>query len=187
MDEEIIKTVEVLKSRGTILYPTDTIWGIGCDATDARAVEKIYKIKGRVESKSLLILVDDVDKIYDYVSDVNPVIIEIVRNYDRPLTVVYSGSKNLAKGVYAHDHTIGIRVVKEKFCRKLIKKFGKPIVSTSANISGEPSPVTFQNISEKVINAVDYTVNYNRTKIGFMKPSKIIRAQEDGSFIIIRP
>lgn len=129
---EIKNAVEVLASGGTILYPTDTIWGIGCDATNQKAVDKIYKIKRRMESKSLLMLVESPDRIFDYVEKVSPLFIDLIKSYDKPLTVIYQGAKNVAKGVAAEDNTIGIRVTKDEFCKELISAFGKAIVSTSA-------------------------------------------------------
>jgi L-threonylcarbamoyladenylate synthase len=186
MQAEIDKTVNVLCRGGTILYPTDTIWGIGCDATNEKAVDKIYKIKQRVVGKSLLILVDDPERIYDYVTDVNPLVFELVKNYNRPLTVIYPRAKNLAKGVVADDNTVGIRVVDDEFCRQVIKTFGKAIVSTSANISGESPPLRFQQISEKVKKSVDYVVNIYQNEIRTMKPSRIIKVNEKGDFEIIR-
>lgn len=186
MQAEIENTVKVLRAGGTILYPTDTIWGIGCDATNQRAVDKIYKIKKRIEGKSLLILVDDTDRIKDYVADVDPVILDLVKNYDRPLTVIYPGAKNVAKGVAATDKTIGIRVVRDEFCRQLVKALGRAIVSTSANLSGEPAPLMFNQISTQIRNEVDYVVNLYQDSIRTMKPSRIIRIKEKGDFEIVR-
>ncbi|HPX34884.1 MAG TPA: L-threonylcarbamoyladenylate synthase [Bacteroidales bacterium] len=183
---EIKNAVEVLASGGTILYPTDTIWGIGCDATNQKAVDKIYKIKRRMESKSLLMLVESPDRIFDYVEKVSPLFIDLIKSYDKPLTVIYQGAKNVAKGVAAGDNTIGIRVTKDEFCKELISAFGKAIVSTSANISGEPSAIRFQQISEKVKSQVDYVVKLYQNEIRLMRPSRIIRITETGDFEIVR-
>ena len=183
---EIKNAVEVLASGGTILYPTDTIWGIGCDATNQKAVDKIYKIKRRMESKSLLMLVESPDRIFDYVEKVSPLFIDLIKSYDKPLTVIYQGAKNVAKGVAAEDNTIGIRVSKDEFCKELISAFGKAIVSTSANISGEPSAIRFQQISEKVKSQVDYVVKLYQNEIRLMRPSRIIRITETGDFEIVR-
>ncbi|HNV49360.1 MAG: L-threonylcarbamoyladenylate synthase [Bacteroidales bacterium] len=183
---EIKNAVEVLASGGTILYPTDTIWGIGCDATNQKAVDKIYKIKRRMESKSLLMLVESPDRIFDYVEKVSPLFIDLIKSYDKPLTVIYQGAKNVAKGVAAEDNTIGIRVTKDEFCKELISAFGKAIVSTSANISGEPSAIRFQQISEKVKSQVDYVVKLYQNEIRLMRPSRIIRITETGDFEIVR-
>jgi L-threonylcarbamoyladenylate synthase len=186
MLEEINKTVEILRSGGTILYPTDTIWGIGCDASNQKAVDKIYKIKKRIEGKSLLVLVDSIEKISNYVDNLNPVIIDLVKNYNRPLTVIYPNAKNVTKGVSAADNTIGIRVVNDDFCRQLIRTFGKAIVSSSANISGDPAPVLYQQISNEIRKNVDYTVNLYHDRLRSMKPSRIIRVKENGDFEIVR-
>jgi L-threonylcarbamoyladenylate synthase len=186
MRQEIEKTVEVLKKGGTILYPTDTIWGIGCDATNQKAVDKIYKIKQRIEGKSLLVLVDTPERIHDYVENVSPLFFDLIKNYNKPLTVIYQGAKSVAKGVAANDKTIGIRVVQDEFCREVIKKFGKAIVSTSANLSGEPPSLRFQQISEKIKEKVDYIVDLYQNEIRNMKPSRIIRVNKSGDFEIIR-
>ncbi|MFP4469653.1 MAG: L-threonylcarbamoyladenylate synthase [Bacteroidota bacterium] len=183
---EVEKTVKVLRTGGTILYPTDTIWGIGCDATQQKAVDKIYKIKKRIEGKSLLVLVDNIDRISDYVPHIDPVIMDLVKNYDRPLTVIYPGARNVAKGVAAPDKTIGIRLVRDEFCRQLVQALGKAIVSTSANLSGDPSPLLFTQISDQIKKEVDYVVDLYQDSIRTMKPSRIIRIKEKGDFEIVR-
>jgi L-threonylcarbamoyladenylate synthase len=186
-NEEIEWCIQILKSGGTILYPTDTIWGIGCDATNPKAVGKVYSIKQRTESKSLIILVDTFDKIAHYVTKVPDVAFDLVKNIDTPVTIIYSGAQNLANNVIAPDGTIAIRVVNDAFCQQLISRFGKPIVSSSANVSGDPTPLFFNNISKQIINDVDYTVGINHEKINHTKPSTIIRLHENGEFLIIRP
>lgn len=186
IQSEVEKTVKILRQGGTILYPTDTIWGIGCDATNQRAVEKIYKIKQRIPDKSLLILTDTIERIYNYVIEVDPLIEELVRSFNRPLTVIYPGAKNLAKGVAAADKSIGIRVARDEFCRLVISKLDKAIVSTSANISGAATPFRFQQVSEEVKNAVDYVVDLYHDKITELKPSRIIRIKDKGDFEVIR-
>lgn len=186
MQSEVEKTVKVLRKGGTILYPTDTIWGIGCDATSQKAVDKVYKIKHRIDGKSVLILVDSVDRIQDYVEEVHPLVLDLVKNYNRPLTVIYPGAKNLAKGVIAPDNTVGIRVVDDEFCRQIISGLGKAIVSTSANVSGEKPPQRFHNISGKIKEGVDYVVDLYQNEIRTMKPSRIIKVTERGDFEIVR-
>ncbi|HPE33638.1 MAG TPA: L-threonylcarbamoyladenylate synthase [Bacteroidales bacterium] len=186
MQEEIEKTLKALRAGGTILYPTDTIWGIGCDATNQKAVDRIYQIKRRIEDKSLLVLVDSRERILQYVEKVNPLIFDLVSNYDKPLTVIYENAKNVAKGVAAQDNTIGIRIVQDEFCRELIRQFGKAIVSTSANISGSPAALWFQQISPEIKKSVDYVVNLHQHEIRKMKPSRIIKAKSNGDFEIIR-
>ncbi len=187
MHQEIKKSLEVLKKGGLILYPTDTIWGVGCDATNQRAVDKVYKLKRRIEGKSLLVLVDSIERIKDYVEQLNPLIIDLVTNYDRPLTVIYPRAKNVAKRVAATDKTIGIRVTQDEFCNALCRQFGKAIVSTSANMSGEPAPIHFNQISDGLKNGVDYVVNLYHARVRTMKPSRIIRVKEHGDFEIVRP
>lgn len=187
MKAEVEKTVKILKQGGTILYPTDTIWGIGCDVTSQRAVDKIYKIKKRIEGKSLIILVDSPERISSYVQEPNQLALDLLSNYDKPLTIIFPKAKNLAKGIVAADKSVGIRVVNDEFCRQVIASLGKAIVSTSANISGEPSPITFQQISDEIKNSVDYVVNLHRFVIRDLKPSRIIRIKEKGDFEIVRP
>lgn len=186
-NEEIEWCIQILKSGGTILYPTDTIWGIGCDATNPKAVEKVYAIKQRAESKSLIILVDTFDKVSEYVKKVPDVAYDLVKNIDTPVTIIYSDARHLAHNVIAPDGTIAIRVVNDSFCQQLIGRFGKPIVSSSANVSGAETPLFFSNIAKQIINDVDYTVSINREKINHIKPSTIIRLHENGEFLIIRP
>ncbi len=184
--KEIFETVKVLKAGGTILYPTDTIWGIGCDATNARAVQKIYKIKKRIENKSLIVLLDKSEKLKKYVKNVPEIVYDLIIMMDKPLTIIYPGAKNLAKNVIARDKTIAIRIVKDKFCQKLISLFDKPIVSSSANISGDTMPLTFNNISDEIINNVDYVVKIYHHRIKEIKPSTIIKLDEKGGYTIIR-
>ncbi len=187
MKNEIARCIEVLKKGGTILYPTDTIWGIGCDATNQKAVDKIYLIKKRLESKSLIILLDNPDRISDYVENIPEIAWDLIRSVDKPLTIIYPNAKNLPKNVTGDDNSIAIRIVKNEFCRQLISAFGKPIVSSSANISGELPPMVFKCVSKEVVEAVDYTVNLDQDVIQQVKPSRIIRLHANGEFNIIRP
>jgi L-threonylcarbamoyladenylate synthase len=184
--EEIEKTVTVLRDGGVILYPTDTIWGIGCDATNAKAVEKIFAIKKRPESQSMIILLHDVDMIKDFASDVPEIAYDLINNTRQPFTIIYKKAKNLAPKVIAADGTIAIRVVEKPFVAQLIEAFGKPIVSTSANISGRPAPIVFKNISESIIKEVDYIVDYYRDIIEGTQPSMIIRLNDNNDFTILR-
>lgn len=185
-EQELWKTVEILRSGGTILYPTDTIWGLGCDATNFEAVENIYKLKHRIESKSLIVLIDDENKLHDYVEKVPEISFDLINSLDKPTTIIYSKAKNLASNVVASDGSIAIRVTKDLFCRELIKLFGKPIVSTSANISGDASPVIYRDVPEDLLNGVDYIVNLYHGRMNSPKPSTIIRLFENGEFIIVR-
>ncbi|HNX43096.1 MAG TPA: L-threonylcarbamoyladenylate synthase [Bacteroidales bacterium] len=184
--EDIENALKTLQSGGVILYPTDTIWGLGCDATNHNAVEKIYRIKQRIESKSLIILIDSFEQLNNYVDKIPDVAYDLLKCIENPVTVIYSNAKNLASNVIAGDGTIGIRIVKEEFCINLISRFGKPIVSTSANISGEESPVIFSHISKDIISNVDYIVKYRQETFSQSKPSTIIRLMETGEYIIIR-
>lgn len=186
MEQEINKAVEVLKKGGTILYPTDTIWGIGCDATNSKAVDKILKIKNRPKNFSFIILVEKDGRITNYVEQIPEITWDLLSGFDLPVTVVYPKAKNLAKNVVAKDGTIAIRVVKDEFCKKVIAKFGKPIVSSSANLSGEPSPVMFKDISEAFKKKVDYIVPIHQGKFSKTKASTIIKLKLNGEFDIIR-
>ena len=187
MEEEIQRCIAVLKRGGTILYPTDTIWGIGCDATNFKAVEKIYKVKRRSETKSLIILVDDPTKIEHYVKEIPVITWDLMENIDRPITIIYPNARNLPKNVIAEDNSIAIRIVRNEFCIRLIREFGKPIVSSSANVSGEPAPLVFRRVSENMRKSVDYVVNLYQDLLQEVRPSRIIKLKENGEFNIIRP
>jgi L-threonylcarbamoyladenylate synthase len=186
MEEEARLAVDFLKSGKVILYPTDTIWGIGCDATQPKVVDRIYKLKKRYESKSLIILLDHPGKLPLYVKNVHPVAYDLIESYKEPLTIIYPDSQNLARNVVAEDGSIAIRIVRDDFCKRMIALFNRPVVSTSANISGMPAPVSFSNITEEVKNGVDHIVNYNRQVIIRTKPSTIIRLFSNGEFESIR-
>ena len=178
MEKDLQKALEVLKNGGVILYPTDTIWGIGCDATNDEAVSKIFKIKNREADKSLLVLVDSFEKIYDYVSEVPAISREVALKSVKPLTVIYPGGKNLSEKAMADDGTIGIRVTTELFSHKLVKEFGKPIISTSANFSGEPSPANFKDVTDRLKEEVDYVVEYRQNEEVSKEGSGIIKFTE---------
>ena len=187
MNNEIKKCVEVLEKGGIILYPTDTIWGIGCDATSEKAVEKIYHLKKRVESKSLIILLADMKEISKYMKTFPDIARDLMKNVERPLTIIYPNAQNLAKNVTAKDNSIAIRIVKNEFCKKMIRAFGKPIVSSSANISDEPAPMVFKCISKEILDHVDYVVPLYQDVLQEVKPSRIIKLKENGEFHVIRP
>ncbi len=184
--EEIQNALVYLTKGKMILYPTDTIWGIGCDATNYNAVERIYKLKQRVETKSMIVLLDDAAKLSDYVKEIPGIAVDLVNNIEKPLTVIYEGAKGLAKNVVAADGSIAIRVTKDEFCRELIRQFGKPIVSTSANISGTTDPVAFSQIPSVIREGVDYVVDHNRDRIVKARASRIIRLFPGGEFTVIR-
>ena len=175
-----------MREGGVILYPTDTIWGIGCDATNEDAVRRGYEIKQRQDSKAMLVLVDSSVKVDFYVRDVPEVAWDLIDLADKPLTIIYSGARNLAANLLAEDGSVGIRVTNEDFSKRLCQQFRKAIVSTSANISGQPSPKNFSEISEEVKSAVDYIVGYRQEEISNPKPSSIIKLDKGGVIKIIR-
>ena len=175
-----------MREGGVILYPTDTIWGIGCDATNEDAVRRVYEIKQRQDSKALLVLVDSSVKVDFYVQDVPEVAWDLIDLADKPLTIIYSGARNLAANLLAEDGSVGIRVTNEDFSKRLCQQFRKAVVSTSANISGQPSPRNFSEISEEVKSAVDYIVGYRQEEMSNPKPSSIIKLDKGGVIKIIR-
>jgi len=183
--KEIEKTLIALQNGHTILYPTDTVWGIGCDATNSHAVKKVFKIKQRAAAKSLLLLVDSVTMLQQIITNIPEKALEIIDTATQPTSIIYSNPKGLAKNVVATDNTVGIRVVKDKFCKTLIHKLGKPIVSTSANSSGKPTPKNFKAIREEILNTVDYIVNLQPDKTN-IKSSQIIKINADGSLENLR-
>ena len=175
-----------MREGGVILYPTDTVWGIGCDATNEDAVRRVYEIKQRQDSKAMLVLVDSSVKVDFYVRDVPEVAWDLIDLADKPLTIIYSGARNLAVNLLAEDGSVGIRVTNEEFSKRLCQQFRKAIVSTSANISGQPSPKNFSEISEEVKSAVDYIVGYRQEEMSNPKPSSIIKLDKGGVIKIIR-
>lgn len=186
MHNDLTHAIETLRTGGLILYPTDTIWGIGCDATNPEAVAKIYALKQRADSKSMLVLLDNQNRLTQYIDEVPEVAWELIEVADKSMTIIYPGARNLAKNLIADDGSIGIRIVKDDFCEKLIERFKKPIVSTSANISGENSPANFDEISEKIKQGVDYVVNWRQDDLNPGIPSSIIKLDAAGRISIIR-
>lgn len=186
MEEEIKNAIEVLRKGGVILYPTDTVWGIGCDARNKDAVAKVFKIKERAEYKSMVILVCNETMINRHVKEVPEVTWELLESAEEPLTIIYPDGRMLAEKLIAADGSIGIRLVKDDFCNTLIHKFGKPLVSTSANISGEATPTSFSDIKLDILNKVDYIVNFRQEEINNIKPSSIIKVALNGEIKIIR-
>lgn len=184
--EDIKKACEVLQKGGVILYPTDTVWGIGCDATNEAAVKRIYDIKKRADSKAMLVLVDHAVKVDFYVNEPPEVAFDLMECATRPLTIIYDGARNLAPNLLAEDGSVGIRVTSEEFSHRLCARFRKAIVSTSANISGAPSPATFGEISEEIKQAVDYVVQSRRQDTTRPKPSSIIKLGKGGLVKVIR-
>ena len=175
-----------MREGGVILYPTDTIWGIGCDATNEEAVRRVYQIKQRSDSKAMLVLVDSPVKVDFYVQDVPEVAWDLIEVADKPLTIIYSGARNLASNLIAEDGSVGIRVTNEEFSKRLCQQFRKAIVSTSANISGQPSPANYSEITEELKSMVDYVVGYRQEEMGHPKPSSIIKLDKGGVIKIIR-
>jgi L-threonylcarbamoyladenylate synthase len=184
--EDIRKAVEVMNRGGVILYPTDTVWGLGCDATNEEAVKKIYEIKRRADSKALITLVDSEAKVEFYVREVPPVAWDVIEMNTKPTTVIFDGARNLASNLLAEDGSVGMRITSEPFSQELCQRFRRAIVSTSANISGEPAPQDFDEISEEIRQAVDYIVEYRQADHSKAKPSTIIKLGARGEVKIIR-
>jgi L-threonylcarbamoyladenylate synthase len=185
MREEIENALTVLKRGGIILYPTDTVWGIGCDATNADAIDKVFALKKRAESKSMICLVSDFRMLEQYVQEVPEVAYDILKYAVKPTTVIYDDPIRVAENIIADDNSLAIRVVQDDFCKTLIRKLKRPLVSTSANISGQKTPATFKEISPLILEGVDYVVNlYQNSKPA--KPSSIIKLKNNGAVTIIR-
>lgn len=184
--EDISKALETLRNGGVILYPTDTIWGLGCDASNPEAVEKIYRIKGRAESKAMLVLVGSVGQLQNSVAHIPEKAWELIDNAVRPLTIIYDHPRGLAPNLIAEDGSAGIRITNESFSRTLCQRFGKPIVSTSANRSGKPSPKTYSEISINIRANVDYIVKFGRESSSTHMASNIIKVSDGGIFKVIR-
>jgi len=184
--EEIRNVVEVLRKGGIILYPTDTVWGIGCDATNPEAIAKVYKLKQREDSKSMLVLIDTPGRIPSYIYEMPEIAWDLIELSDKPLTIIYQKAKNLASNLVAPDGSIGIRVANHEFCSKLIGRFNRPIVSTSANISGKPFPKSFDEIDPEIKKGVDYIVSKEFDKPLSDKSSGIIMLGANGEVKVIR-
>ncbi|HQI70503.1 MAG TPA: L-threonylcarbamoyladenylate synthase [Bacteroidales bacterium] len=186
MKEELLKTFEVIRKGGVILYPTDTVWGLGCDATMSKPIDRIAQIKKRPENKAMIILLDLPEKLYQYVDDVPEIAFDFINNITTPLTIIYPRAKNLPKNLIADDGSIAIRIIHDEFCNKLINMMNKPLVSTSANFSGEPTPLIYSKIKPAIIDQVDYAVNFNRARIKEVKSSTVIKFTDDGEYKILR-
>lgn len=186
MEAQIQKALEVLKSGKTILYPTDTVWGIGCDATNALAVQQIYTLKKRDERKALVCLVADFNMLENYVSSVPKEVFKILKHRKNPTTVIYNNPQKIAPNLIAENNTLALRICQDEFCQKLIKRLGKPIVSSSANISGTPTPQAFEQIQDEIKESVDYIVNLRQQKTETAKPSTIIKVDSKGHAKTIR-
>src|ERR1700743_593938 len=184
--DEVAKAFKVLQEGGIILYPTDTIWGIGCDATNTEAVKKIYALKQRDEAKSMIILLDTENKMKSYIQEVPSIAYELIEYAENPLTLVMPGAKNISPALISADGSVGVRVAKHDFCQQLIQKLRKPLVSTSANISGRPSPQNFGQVEQEIIDGVDYVVDLDQHSKEIKDPSTIMRLEPDGRFEFIR-
>ena len=185
-EADIVQCLKTLSAGGLILYPTDTVWGIGCDATNAEAVKKVYQLKQRDDSKALIVLIDSADHLDHYVVDVPMIARELIDVAVKPLTIIYEGAFNLAPNVLGEKDSVGIRIPNDEFCHRLCERYGKPIVSTSANVSGQPTARTFADIDADIVKAVDYAVEYRRGDNTPHQPSNIIMLGRDSSFKIIR-
>lgn len=186
MQEDIKRACEIMQQGGVILYPTDTVWGIGCDATNSDAVERVFQIKKRAENKAMLVLLDNPAKLQTYVQDVPDIAWDLIELTDKPLTIIYDGAKGLAKNLVSEDGCIGIRITDEIFSKELCKQFRKPIVSTSANESGCTTPMFFNEIRTEIKESVDYIVQFRQKDKTKAKPSSIVKLLKNGTINIIR-
>ncbi len=186
-ENDIEACLNVLQHGGLILYPTDTVWGIGCDATNEDAVAKIYQLKKRSDEKSMIVLLADEKSILKYVTQPDLAVFDFLKQTSKPTTVIYEGATGLADNLINKDGSIAIRIVNDEFCKHLVKRFKKPVVSTSANISGQPTPAIFNEIDTEIKNGVDYIVQHRRDDSNIAEPSSIVKWNADGSLTIIRP
>lgn len=186
MTDDIQKACEVLKAGGLILYPTDTIWGIGCDATNDEAVRKVYALKKRIDNKAMLVLIDNPAKLETYLTEVPEIAWDLIEVNDSPLTIIFSGARNLSTYLLGEDGSVGIRVTQETFSRRLCERFRKPLVSTSANVTGEVFPTCFEDISDEIRQGVDYIVKYRQDDRAEAQPSSILKLGVGGEVKVIR-
>jgi L-threonylcarbamoyladenylate synthase len=185
-EREVENALEMLRSGKVILYPTDTIWGIGCDATNENAIRRIYQIKKREDSKSMIILLADEREVLQYVAAPDLAVFDFIEEQTRPTTIIFEHAVGLPDNLVAEDGSVAIRIAKDEFCKHLIKRLRKPIVSTSANISGQPSPKNFAAVTEEIKTAVDHVVNWRQDDITVALPSQIIKWNNDGTRTVIR-
>ncbi|MBL7743386.1 MAG: threonylcarbamoyl-AMP synthase [Chitinophagaceae bacterium] len=186
-EKDIEQCLQVLKSGGLILYPTDTVWGIGCDATNAKAVDRIYQLKKRADSKAMIVLAADERDILKYVAHPDLAVFDYLQKTTKPTTVVYEGAIGLADNLVGADGTVAIRICNEIFCRHLVKRFRKPVVSTSANISGERTPAIFKDVADIIKAGVEYVVKYRQEDDTVAEPSSVIKWNKDSSITVLRP
>jgi L-threonylcarbamoyladenylate synthase len=186
LKDEVAKALKVVQEGGIILYPTDTIWGIGCDATNTEAVKKIYRLKQRDEAKSMIILLDTDNKLQSYIQEVPELAYDLIAFAENPLTLVMPGAKNISPALINTDGSVGVRIANHPFCQQLIQRLRKPLVSTSANISGKPSPQYFSQIGQEITDGVDYVVDIDQHSMEIKTPSTIMRLEPNGKFEFIR-
>lgn len=186
LNTSIVQALPVLRKGGIILYPTDTIWGLGCDATNSDAIKRIYRLKNRVEKKSLIILVADLDMLTQYVSDPSRILLSYISSAEKPTTAIFKNAINLPEALVNEDGSIAIRIPKDDFCIQLIRELQKPLVSTSANISGEKSPQNFLEVSGEIKNGVDLIVQHRQDDHSKKAPSSIIKLNAEGEIEFIR-
>ena len=184
-EKELNLALQTLENQEVLLYPTDTVWGLGCDATNSQVVDRIFRIKNRVDSKNLIVLVSSLEMLKKYVTHIPENVQDFIAQTSKPTTIIYKHPKGIAENVISNNDTVAIRIVQNEFCSSLINAFGKPIVSTSANISGEPTPNSFGQISEAILNAVDFAVHLFRSKVN-KKASSIVQIEDDGQITILR-
>lgn len=185
-EKDIVNCLEALKNGGLILYPTDTLWGIGCDATDEKAVERIYRLKKRSDEKAMIVLLTEEKDVLQHVAAPDLAVFDYLKTITKPTTVVYDGAIGFAENLIGKDGSIAIRLCKDEFCRQLLKRLRKPIVSTSANISGQSAPKIFKEISDEIKNGVDYVVQYRQDDETAAEPSSVIK-WDNGSVLVLRP
>ena len=186
MKEDIQNCLNTLREGGIILYPTDTVWGIGCDASNPKAIQKIYDLKGRTSSKAFITLVGSEVMLERTVLNMPEIAWDLIESANRPLTLIYDEVKGIAPNAIAEDSSCGIRLAKDTFCQQLIQRLGKPIISTSANVSGEETPKDFRSISDTILKGVDFVVNYRQNEATSQKSSNIIKLKNNGEIKIIR-
>jgi L-threonylcarbamoyladenylate synthase len=187
LQQDIEQCLNALRNGGTLLYPTDTVWGLGCDACNPAAVKKVSRLKQRTAAKSYIVLLDSPSKLEEYVKQVPALVYDLIEQAGRPLTIIFPGGQNVAPGVMAPDGSLAIRIVKHPLCTPVIAALGKPLLSTSANMSGGPTPATFSEISQDLLSKVDYVMENHRNDISHPQPSRIIRIDGSGNFEVIRP
>lgn len=187
MLEEVAKAADIVKRGGLILYPTDTVWGIGCDASNPEAVKKVFDLKRRADNKAMIVLVSSADDVANYVETMPDIAYDLIEVSENPLTIVYDRGVRLAPALLGEEGSVGIRVTREAFSSNLCRRLRRPLVSTSANISGEPAPALFPEISETILNGVDYVVDFRRDDMERRRPSTVMKLSSNGVFKILRP